>query len=131
MTFSLRFNVVKGGSLRPWSYHFLTPATPLQPRSDAAGYHAVSALGPDLMENAQNSVRDTIAWLGSRSRSRPGGRIHPVQLGGRPPHQPDRGPAELRGFLLYALERIQVNTHRFWGPGWSLRKKAVSAPAAY
>src|ERR1700716_2421975 len=65
MTFSLRFNVVKGGSLRPWSYHFLTPAKPLQPRSDAAGYHAVCALGPDLMENARNSVRDTIAWLGA------------------------------------------------------------------
>jgi acetamidase/formamidase len=63
MTFSLRFNVVKGGSLRPWSYHFLTPAAPLQPRSDAAGYHAVCALGPDLMENARNAVRDTIAWL--------------------------------------------------------------------
>jgi acetamidase/formamidase len=63
MTFSLRFNVVKGGSLRPWSYHFLTPAAPLQPQSDAAGYHAVCALGPNLMENAQNAVRDTIAWL--------------------------------------------------------------------
>jgi acetamidase/formamidase len=63
MTFSLRFNVVKGGSLRPWSYHFLTPAAPLQPRSDAAGYHAVCALGPDLMQNAQNAVRDTITWL--------------------------------------------------------------------
>src|SRR5712691_1731001 len=35
----------------------------LQPRSDAAGYHAVCALGPDLMENARDSVRDTIAWL--------------------------------------------------------------------
>jgi acetamidase/formamidase len=65
MTFSLRFNVVKGGTLRPWSYHFLTPAKPLQPQSDAAGYHAVCALGPDLMENAQNAVRDTIAWLGA------------------------------------------------------------------
>ena len=65
MTFSLRFNVAKGGSLRPWSYHFLTPATPLRPRSDAAGYHAVCALGPDLMANAQNAVRDTIAWLGA------------------------------------------------------------------
>jgi acetamidase/formamidase len=63
MSFSLRFGVVKGGRLRPWSYHFLTPAKPLQPRSDAAGYHAVSALGPDLMENARNAVRDTISWL--------------------------------------------------------------------
>jgi len=63
MSFSLRFGVVKGGRLRPWSYHFRTPAKPLQPRSDAAGYHAVCALGPDLMENARNAVRDTISWL--------------------------------------------------------------------
>jgi acetamidase/formamidase len=63
MSFSLRFGVVKGGRLRPWSYHFRTPAQALQPRSDAAGYHAVCALGPDLMENARNAVRDTIAWL--------------------------------------------------------------------
>jgi acetamidase/formamidase len=63
MKFSLRFKVVKSGSLRPWSYHFITPARPLQPVSDAAGYHAVCALGPDLMENARNAVRDTIAWL--------------------------------------------------------------------
>ncbi len=63
MSFSLRFGVVKGGRLRPWSYHFLTPPKTLQPRSDAAGYHAVCALGPDLMENARNAVRDTIAWL--------------------------------------------------------------------
>jgi acetamidase/formamidase len=63
MTFSLRFGVVKGGAPRPWSYHFLTPAQPLQPRSDAAGYHSVCALGPDLMENARNAVRYTIDWL--------------------------------------------------------------------
>jgi len=25
----------------------------------------VCALGPDLMENAQNAVRDTIKWLGA------------------------------------------------------------------
>ncbi|TMC80612.1 MAG: acetamidase [Chloroflexi bacterium] len=48
---------------RPWSYHFVTPAAPLQPRSDAAGYHSVCALGPDLMENARNAVRYTIDWL--------------------------------------------------------------------
>ena len=63
MTFSLRFNVLNGESLRPWSYHFKTPAGPMQARSDSAGYHAVCALGPDLMENAKNAVRDTIAWL--------------------------------------------------------------------
>src|SRR5258708_9925370 len=31
MTFSLRFRVLKGPSLRPWSYPFHTPAGPLQP----------------------------------------------------------------------------------------------------
>src|SRR3989440_255760 len=41
MSFSLRFGVVKGGRLRPWSYYFLTPPKALQPRSDAAGYLAV------------------------------------------------------------------------------------------
>ena len=54
---------VKGGHMRPWSYHFVTPAAPLQPKSDAKGYYTVTALGPDLMENAQNAVRDTIGWL--------------------------------------------------------------------
>src|SRR5205807_1650412 len=51
------------GWQRPWSYHFVTPAAPLQPRSDAAGYHSVCALGPDLMEDARNAVRYTIDWL--------------------------------------------------------------------
>jgi hypothetical protein len=60
MTFSLRFGVVKSASLRPWCYHFLTAAAPLQPRSDDKGYHAAYALGPDLMANAQNAVLDTI-----------------------------------------------------------------------
>ena len=63
MTFSLRFAVVKGGNMRPWSYHFVTPPGTLQPKSDAGGYYSVTALGPDLMENARNAVRDTIGWL--------------------------------------------------------------------
>ncbi len=63
MSFSLRFSVIKDGGMRPWSYHFITPAAPLQPKSDRAGYYCVTALGPDLMENARNAVRDTIAWL--------------------------------------------------------------------
>lgn len=63
MSFSLRFGVIKAGHMRPWSYHFVTPAQPLQPRSDTRGYYTVTALGPDLMENAQNAVRDTIGWL--------------------------------------------------------------------
>jgi len=63
MSFSLRFGVIKGGHMRPWSYHFVTPAAPLQPKSDAKGYYVCTSLGPDLMQNAQNAVRDTIGWL--------------------------------------------------------------------
>jgi acetamidase/formamidase len=63
MTFSLRFGVIKGGHMRPWSYHFVTPPGSLQPKSDTKGYYSVTALGPDLMQNAQNAVRDTIGWL--------------------------------------------------------------------
>jgi acetamidase/formamidase len=64
MAFSLRFDVKKGGGLRPWSYQFQTPPGPLQPKSDERGYFVTTALGPDLMENAQNAVRDMIQWLG-------------------------------------------------------------------
>jgi len=68
MRFSLRFGVSKGQSLRPWSYQFQTPPGSPQRRSDERGYHAVTALGPDLMENAQNAVRDLIGWLGREHR---------------------------------------------------------------
>ena len=44
MRFSLRFSVIKGGGMRPWRYHFRTPAGALQPRSDARGYYAATAL---------------------------------------------------------------------------------------
>jgi acetamidase/formamidase len=64
MAFSLRFDVRKGAGLRPWSYRFTTPPGSLQPRSDERGYFAVTALGPDLMENARNAIRDLIGWLG-------------------------------------------------------------------
>jgi len=64
MAFSLRFDLKKGQSMRPWSYQFQTPPGPLQPRYDERGYFAISALGPDLMENAQNALRDMIQWLG-------------------------------------------------------------------
>src|SRR5439155_1290695 len=39
------------------------PAGALHPKSDTRGYYVVTALGPDLMENARNAVRDTIGWL--------------------------------------------------------------------
>ena len=63
MQFSLRFTVRKGRSLPPWRYEFVTPPGSLQPRSDAKGYFVHTALGPDLMKNAQNAVRGVIDWL--------------------------------------------------------------------
>jgi acetamidase/formamidase len=65
MRFSLRFTLLKGGSPKPWTYRFRTPAQPLQPRSDEGGYQVVTALGPDLMENARNAIRGLIDWLGA------------------------------------------------------------------
>jgi acetamidase/formamidase len=64
LRFSLRFDVHKGRSLRPWSYQFRTTPGPIQPASDAQGYFATTAIGPDLMANAQDAVRDMITWLG-------------------------------------------------------------------
>lgn len=64
MQFSLRFNVIKGGGMKGWRYHFRTPPGSPQPRSDARGYYATTALGPDLMTDAKNAVRELIAWLG-------------------------------------------------------------------
>jgi len=64
MSFSLRFDVRKDRRARPWRYQFVTPPGSLQPRSDERGYFACTALGPDLMENAKNAVRDVIEWLG-------------------------------------------------------------------
>ena len=64
MEFSLRFNVVKGRTLPPWRYEFVTPPGSLQPRFDAKCYFVHTALGPDLMTNAKNAVRGVIDWLG-------------------------------------------------------------------
>jgi len=63
MQFSLRFSVLKGRSLPPWRYEFVTPPGALQPRSDVKGYFVHTALGPDLMANAKNAVRGVIDWL--------------------------------------------------------------------
>ncbi len=63
MAFTLRFDVKRDRSVKPWRYQFVTPPGPLQPRSDERGYFAATALGPDLMENARNAVRDVIDWL--------------------------------------------------------------------
>jgi acetamidase/formamidase len=71
MRFSLRFNVVKDGSAKPWRYQFVTPPGSLQPKYDTKGYYATTALGPDLMENAKNAVRDLIDWLGREKKLSP------------------------------------------------------------
>jgi len=63
MSLTLRFGLRRGRSLKPWRYQFVTPPGSLQPRSDEKGYFAATALGPDLMENAKNAVRDLIEWL--------------------------------------------------------------------
>ena len=63
MAFSLRFDVRKDQRVQPWHYRFVTPPGPLQPKSDEKGYFAATALGPDLMTNAKNAVRDVIEWL--------------------------------------------------------------------
>jgi acetamidase/formamidase len=64
MRFSLRFGLIKGGGMPAWRYHFRTPPGSLQTRSDGRGYYAATALGPDLMANAKNAIRELIAWLG-------------------------------------------------------------------
>ena len=71
MKFSLRFNVIKGRSLPPWRYEFVTPPGALQPLYDAKGYYAHTALGPDLMMNAQNAIRGLIDWLGRNKNLSP------------------------------------------------------------
>src|SRR5919201_1924274 len=68
MRFSLRFDVVKGGPAKPWRYQFVTPPGSLQPKYDSKGYYATTALGPDLMEDAKNAVRDVIDWLGREKK---------------------------------------------------------------
>jgi acetamidase/formamidase len=61
---SLRFNILKDQPVAPWTYRFQTLAGSLQPLSDERGYFAATALGPDLMTNARNAVRELIVWLG-------------------------------------------------------------------
>lgn len=40
------------------------PPGPLQAPSDTRGYQVFTALGPDLMTDAKNAVRQAIRWLG-------------------------------------------------------------------
>lgn len=65
MAFSLRFDLNRDRSVKPWRYQFVTPPGSLQPKYDQGGYFATTALGPDLMANARDALRDLIEWLGS------------------------------------------------------------------
>ncbi len=62
MTVTLRLGVRKDLSVK--EAQFETPS-PLA-KADAAGYHATTAHGPDLMENAKNAARYMIDWLVNR-----------------------------------------------------------------
>ncbi|MEM8687487.1 MAG: acetamidase/formamidase family protein [Pseudomonadota bacterium] len=59
MTVTLRFQVRKDMTVKELQYHRPSPIS----KVDSAGYHATSAHGPDLYENAQNAVRYMIGWL--------------------------------------------------------------------
>ena len=106
MQFSLRFNVLKGRTLPPWRYEFVTPPGSLQPRSDAKGYFVHTALGPDLMTNAKNAVRgrDRLARQGEGSEPR--GRLRAVQPRRRPEDQPDCRCPELGRLGVSGAERV-------------------------
>jgi acetamidase/formamidase len=69
MSFSLRFNVIKGQNLP--SPQFIARRSPLSGHDQAAGYYATTGVGPDLMENARNAVRRMIDWLGREYRMAP------------------------------------------------------------
>ena len=60
MTFSLRFNVRKGRSIR--TPRFATTG-PLTSKYDAAGYYATTGIAPDLMVAAKTALREMIDHL--------------------------------------------------------------------
>jgi acetamidase/formamidase len=59
MTVALRFDVRRDISVQ--EVQFQTPSQ--LAKADTAGYHATTANGPDLMENAKNAARYMIDWL--------------------------------------------------------------------
>ena len=59
MTVTMRFNVRKDLSVKELQIRRPSPMT----KVDSAGYHITTAHGPELMENAKNSVRYMIEWL--------------------------------------------------------------------
>ena len=60
MTFSLRFNVQKGRSIR--TPRFVTRG-PLTSKYDASGYYATTGIAPDLMDAAKTALREMIGHL--------------------------------------------------------------------
>jgi acetamidase/formamidase len=59
MTVTMRFNVRKDHNVKELQIQRPSPMT----RVDSAGYHVVTAHGPDLMANTKNAVRYAIEWL--------------------------------------------------------------------
>jgi acetamidase/formamidase len=59
MTVSLRFDVRKDLSLKELQFQKPSPLT----KTDTGGYHATTAHGPDLLENAKNAARNLVDWL--------------------------------------------------------------------
>jgi len=59
MTVTLRLNVRKDLAVREIQFETPSPLTVL----DSKGFHATTAHGPDLFENAKNAVRYMIDWL--------------------------------------------------------------------
>jgi acetamidase/formamidase len=59
MIVTMRFNVRKDLNIKELQFQRPSPMT----KVDTKGYHATTAHGPDLMENAKNAVRYMIEWL--------------------------------------------------------------------
>ncbi len=59
----LRLRVIRGRSLPPSTYQFLSPRGDSLPRDGGPVAFGSSASGPDLRENARNAVRGLIEWL--------------------------------------------------------------------
>jgi acetamidase/formamidase len=59
MTATLRFSVRKDLSLNELQFQTPSPLT----KTDTQGYHATTAHGPDLMENAKKAARYMVDWV--------------------------------------------------------------------
>lgn len=59
MEVTLRLNVRKDFSVKELQFETSSPLTKL----DNKGFHATTAHGPDLLENAKNATRYMIEWL--------------------------------------------------------------------